>query len=196
MDFANQQAFDDPASRQAAMGANLSEQGAVRDARGELLFRLGTGGMIAPQRAELPAHTPLMRFASHTANVPQAMKGGWWVEQSAFERILRFSQIQDVALIMAARILCGVPPEWSDMRLLVRARLRRPLLAWRGLANTVIVPHPGGGPKVQMLHQNANAERRLHQLFIPGLAALNDPLIFEREDRFSPQDATRGWLYL
>ena len=196
--FANQRAFDNPMSRQVAQGVDTSARGEVRDPGGRVLFRLQTGGMISPQRCELIAGQALMRFAAATCPVPRAMAGGWWTEQRSFERILRFSEVHDVPLILAARILCGVPPEWSDMRLLVRVRLKRPLLAWRGLANSVIVPHPQGGPKVTMLHQNGNAERRLEQLYIPGLDQLSIPEVFtfERVDNFTAQDATRGWLYL
>jgi hypothetical protein len=196
--FANHQAFNDPRSRQAAMGVDLRPQSQVRDASGNVLFHLQTGGMINPQRCELSEGAPLMRFASGSSNALRSMGGGWWTEQTSFDRIFRFAQVHEVPIILAARILCGVPPEWSDMRLLVRVRLRRPMLAWRGLANTVVIPHPGGGPHVRMLHQNLDAERRLFQVYIPGLDTLpvSELLLFEREDRFSEIDSKRGWLYL
>jgi hypothetical protein len=131
------------------------------------------------------------------------MRGAWWVEQSEFQRILGFAHVHGISDPMAARILCGVPPEWSDMGLLVRVRLRADLLAWRGLANSVIVPHPNGGSQVTMLHQNALSQRRLYQLCIPGLnvsGANTDPIgrafIFDGEWRFSPSETVRGWLYV
>jgi hypothetical protein len=58
------------------------------------------------------------------------------------------------------------------MSLLVRARVMDPLLAWRGLANSVATPAAAGGSTITMPHQNDVSERRINQLFVPGLAAL------------------------
>lgn len=195
--FANQSAFDDPASYRMASGENMDPNTAFKDPRGNILFRVQTGGMIAPARAELLQGATLFRFAAGAAGGQGAMKGGWWVAKPEFDRVVRFGQVHDISDPMAARILLGVPPEWSDMGTLVRVRVTDPLLAWRGLANSVVVPHPSGGPQVRMLHQNANSERRLHQLFIPGLAKLTrSPFAYEAEWRFTRAEAMRGWLYV
>lgn len=196
--FLNQQYFDEQLSRQLASGVDSRPQSAVRDSKGQILFQLQTGGMMSPVKTELRTGSALMRFASGAIAPDIAMAGGWWIEQASFDRILRFSQVHDVPLILAARILCGVPPEWSDMRQLVRVRLRHELLAWRGLANSVIVPYPAGGPAVKLLHQNSLSERRLPQLFIPGLdrMPIMEVFQFERVDRFNEMDSKRGWLYL
>lgn len=195
--FANQTAFDDPNSYRQACGENLDPNTAFKDPQGNILFRVQTGGMISPIRTELPQGTTLFRFAAGTAGGLGAMKGGWWVAKPEFDRVIRFGQVHGISDAMAARILLGVPPEWSDMGTLVRVRITDPLLAWRGLANSVVVPYPGGGPQVQMLHQNANSERRLHQLFVPGVARLpRAPFLYENEWRFTAAEAMRGWLYL
>lgn len=68
------------------------------------------------------------------------------------------------------RLLCLVPPEWSDATVLVRARVTQALLAWRGLGNSVVTPMKGGKGMVKLPHQNDISSRRLHQLYIPGLA--------------------------
>jgi hypothetical protein len=191
--FANQSDFDAAASHHLARGVDLNGNTAFKDAQGNILFRAQTGGILQPQKAELREGQSIYRFGGSGRGALATMSGGWWMEAASFDRVNKVSDP------MAARILCGVPPEWSDMTLLVRARLRKPLLAWRGLANSVIVPHPKGGPNVTMLHQNANAERRVHQLFIPGLnrpGLAQDALLFEGEWHFSATEATRGWLYL
>ena len=203
MSFINQLAFDDPTCFQLATGQNMGARGAVTDGQGNVLFRLQTGGIIAPQKRELAAGDVIYRFDStRKGNARAAMNGGWWVERDQFDRVIRFAQINQLSDPMAARILLGVPPEWNEMNLLVKCRLKEPLLAWRGLANSVFAPHPGGGPQVVMLHQNANSERRLHQLFIPGLSPQSRggsvtaaALTFENEWTFSIAEAKRGWLY-
>ena len=196
--FANQGAFDDQSSYRMALGQNLDPNKAVTGSNGQVLFYMQTGGMISPAKAELEAGTVLHRFAAASAGAVGAMHGGWWVERAEFDRIMRFAQVHGISDPMAARILCGVPPEWSDMGTMIRVRLSKPLLAWRGLANSVMVPYPKGGPQVTMLHQNALAERRLHQLFVPGLGgpkAIASPFTFEGEWRFSAAEAMRGWIY-
>lgn len=208
MNFANQVAFDDRASRQLAMGVNLSPAKALTDAHGNVLFNTQTGGMMAPQRHEIMPASTLYRFASGSGDARGAMAGAWWLGAAEFDRVQRFAQVHQISDPLAARILCGVPPEWQDMGLLVRVRTTRGLLAWRGLANTVVTPYPGGGPQVVMLHQNAIAERRLFQLYIPGLstklsngsygdsglAAVS--MSYENDWRFSKADGLRGWLYV
>jgi hypothetical protein len=202
LEFLNQAAFDDPSSFELATGQNLDPRTSFTDPSGKILFRAQTGGIISPERFEIPEGETLHRFASGSKDALSAMAGGWWVEGHAFERILRFARINELTDPMAARILLGVPPEWQDMGIMVRARVRRPILAWRGLANTVITPHKDGGPMVTMLHQNANSERRLHQLFIPGMADYggrglsSEAFSLEGEWRFSKAEALRGWIYV
>jgi hypothetical protein len=202
MAFLNQAAFDEQKSYELATGQNPDARTAFADASGNILFRAQTGGMISPERAVIEEGSTLHRFADSHKDAQGTMAGGWWIARHEFDRILRFAQINELTDPMAARILLGVPPEWGDMGIMVRVRVRGPVLAWRGLANTVIVPHRDGGPKVQMLHQNANAERRINQLFIPGMVGAEDQSLareafqFEGEWRFSKAEAMRGWLYV
>jgi hypothetical protein len=202
LEFINQAAFDDPSSFELATGQDLDSKTAFTDPSGKILFRAQTGGMIRPERAEIEEGETLHRFSKSSNDAPSAMAGGWWVERREFDRILRFAQINDLSDPMAARILLGVPPEWQDMGIMVRARVKRPVLAWRGLANTVITPHRDGGPRVTLLHQNANSQRRINQLFIPGMSnhdgrsLANEAFSFEGEWRFSRAEALRGWIYV
>jgi hypothetical protein len=93
------------------------------------------------------------------------------------------------------RALCLVPPEWSDVTLLVRARVIDALLAWRGLANSVATPAAAGGSTITMPHQNDTSERRINQLFVLGLAALpqtSPGLCVEQEYPLVARESLRG----
>ena len=197
MGFANQRAFDAPQSRQMAMGVDLRPANAITDARGQVLAYQQTGGMLAPARHELKAGDHLFRFGAVAAGAQRVATGGWWLDRDGFATIERFAQVWDLSLGMAMRMLCLVPPEWSDASLLIRARVAEPLLAWRGLANSVITPAAGPIPgNVRMPHQNDIAARRLHQLFVPGLADAPAALRVEASFPLDPAAGTRGFLYL
>jgi hypothetical protein len=198
MSFFNQAAFNDPRSRQMAMGVDLRPGKAITDAKGRVLIYVQTGGMINPSRYELNPGTIVYRFGTARARAEGVAKGGWWVEKPEFEKLFGFAQAWNVAIGMAMRALCLVPPEWSDATLLVRARVMDPLLAWRGLANSVVTPATASGPVVRMPHQNDISERRLHQLFVPGLAALpqtGQGLRVEQEYPLDAGESLRGFIY-
>lgn len=198
MVFQNQQAFDDPKSRMAAAGADLRAATAVTDAQGQVLFYAQTGGMLTPARHEIPVGSSLFRFGSEAAGVARVATGGWWLDRREFEQLLRFAEVWDLSVGVAMRLLCLVPPEWSDATLLVRARTRAPLLAWRGLAAPVVTPAKGGGAPVRLPQPNDIAARRLHQLFIPGLAdpRLQDALAVEQSYPLDKEASLQGFLYV
>ena len=198
MSFANQTAFNDPGSRQMAMGLDLRTSTAITDPSGRVLIYAQTGGMINPARYELRPGAIVFRFGKASAGAESIAKGSWWIERPEFEKLFAFAQVWHIAIGMAMRALCLVPPEWSDATLLVRARVTDPLLAWRGLANSVITPAATGGPMVRISHQNENSERRLHQVFVPGLAALpqiTPGLRVEQEYPLDVSESVRGFIY-
>jgi hypothetical protein len=197
--FANAAAFSAPRSMLQAMGADLSATRAIVDAQGHVLAYARTGGMIDPQRYELHARDTIYRFGSSARSTKDVAVGGWWLQRQEFELLLRFANTHDIFLGLAMRLLCLVPPEWSDAGVLVRARVARPLLAWRGLANSVVTPAGDGRGAVRMPHQNEISARRVHQLYIPGLADIGtlDPAIAVEQDfHLDPRQARQGFLYL
>ena len=197
--FANGDAFDVPSSRMQAMGADLSASKAIVDHHGNVLAYARTGGMINPQRCEVASGTTLYRFGGGSRSPEEVAKGAWWLERREFEQLLNFANSHSIFIGLAMRFLCLVPPEWSDARLLVRARVRRGLLAWRGLANSVVTPMSNGRGMVRMPHQNDISARRLHQLFIPGLggvAPLDPAISVEQVFQLDPAEGARGFLYL
>ena len=192
--FVNEAAFRDPNAKQQAMGVD-TRKAALVDINGKAIIHPQTGGMIAPVRHELLSKTILFRFANGNTSLERAVIGGWWLGSREFDRICNFARYHDIHPAMAVRVLCCVPPEWSDMGLLVRTRVDRSLLAYRGLGNHVSIKHRDGG-RVQMKAYNNVAERRLHQLFIPGLVDYADALKLERVWRITEEQANRGWIYL
>lgn len=116
-----------------------------------------------------------------------------------FEQLVRFANTHGIFVGLAMRPLCLMPPEWSDAGVLVRARVARSLLAWRGLANSVVTSAAGGREVVKMPHQNEISARRLHQLFIPGLSdvsALDPAISIEQVFRLDSDQSRQGFLYL
>jgi hypothetical protein len=197
--FANEAEFDRPASRAAATGINLSPALAIVDPQGRVLAQARTGGMIDPQRYTLWNGTRLFRFG-RSKQLPQEVAcGNWWLEAREFERLVSFANAHGIYLGLAMRLLCLVPPEWSDATQLVRARAARNLLAWRGLANTVVTPIAGGLGTLRLPHPNEISERRLHQLYIPGLAEqspIEPAIAVERAFALDPKTSVEGFLYL
>ena len=198
--FANSAAFDERKSRMSATGIDLSAARAIVDLHGNVLAHARTGGMINPRRFELEPSTTLYRFGGGSSTSPREVaKGCWWIERPEFEQLLRFANTHGISIGMAMRLLCLVPPEWSDASRLIRARVVFSLLAWRGLGNSVVIPMAAGGGIVTMPHQNDSASRRLYQLFIPGLnvpKASEHPISIENVYYLDPMESARGFLYL
>lgn len=197
--FANAAAFDDPRSALQAMGTNLSENSAIVDAHGRVLAYARTGGIIEKTRLELNPNETIYRFGSSAKSTTEVARGGWWIQKREFEKLLQFANSHGLFVGLAMRLLCLVPPEWSDAGLLVRARVVQSLLAWRGLANSVITPIASGSGVFRMPHQNDISARRIHQIFIPGLgdARFSEPPIsVENVYHLDPNQSTQGFLYL
>lgn len=183
----------------AAAGVNLSAARAIVDAQGRVLARAQTGGMISPQRHAVAQGARLFRFGSNRHTPREVAHGGWWLEAREFERLVSFANTHGIYLGLAMRLLCLVPPEWNDATQLVRAHAACSLLAWRGLANTVVTPIAGGLGTLRLPHANGISERRLHQLYIPGLAEasrLEPAMAIERVFALDPKSSVEGFLYL
>ena len=99
-----------------------------------------------------------------------------------------------IALVTVVIVGVAAQRGWSGTALLIRARAVAPLLAWRGLANSVVTKASDGGPAVRMPQQNEIAARRVHQLFIPGLDG--GALSIEQDYPLDKESSRRGFLYL
>lgn len=196
-DFVNAEAFNRSNGRGLAMGTDFSRKNAIVDSRGNVLAYAQTGGVISPSRFELREGDVIYRFGGRGAPIDRIAAGAWWIERSQLDTLLAFANVHGLALPMALRILCLVPPEWSDLGTMIRARVRRPLLAWRGLGNSVLVRKTDGLGDVRLPSANEIAARRVYQLWIPGLDGHGrEGLAVEQSWSFTPAQSMSGWLYL
>lgn len=197
--FANAAEFSGPSSRLLAMGANLDRRQAIVDPLGNVLAFKETGGILNPSRYELWPNAEIFRFGSSGRSPYAVAQGLWWIEKKEFEKLLSFAQSHELSVAMAMRLLCLVPPEWSDASLLIRARVSRALLAWRGLGNSVVIPAPASAGTIALPHRNEIAARRLNQLCIPGLNrpfGASSAVAIENAYELNAKEGVRGYLYL
>lgn len=195
----NSAAFMHPHARSRATGHDPSGARDLVDEKGNVLARITNGGMINPSRHELRKDTVIFRFGAIGTSPRQVKQGEWWLEQREFEKIQSFGQVHRISAVAAARFLCLVPPEWSNMGTLIRARANTDLLCYRGLGNSVYVPKKDGLGDLRLPHQNDISARRTFQLYIPGLFGvpeLSNPLSIEQSWTFPRTMTMQGWLYL
>ncbi len=198
---ANLQEFLNPATRAMAMGKSTDPKDQIwLDPNGRTTTAPANGGVINPQRHDIPAGTTLYRFATITDGAERVMSGSWWMERAELNQLIRFSQVNKKSLGYAVRLLCAVPPEWgSALNFLIAVRTRVGLAAWRGLANSAAASSPAsrqaGAATTVINTRNDIAAWRLHQLFIPGL---RNPGATAGYFIFQGQWQTEGapdWLY-
>jgi hypothetical protein len=126
-------------------------------------------------------------------------RGGRWLEAREFERLVVFANAHGIYLGLEMLLLCLVPPEWNDPTQLLRARAARSLVAWRGLADTVVTPIAGGLGTLRLPHPNEISERQLHELYIPGLdeqSSTEPAIAIDRVFALDPKTSIEGFLYL
>ena len=180
--YVNQSDFDQPGHWRASLGSDIA---IYVDSKGTQKRVGGNGGMIAPQRYQIPAGTTLFRYASQGQPRDVFLSSGWWMERAELDMVLSFARQNEVPEGYAVRMLAAVPIEWgSKLDMVVRARTLRPLLAFRGLANTAIGTL--GDPKTRIEARNDVAAWRLNQLYIPGLRSADGKIANKHQ----------GWLQL
>ena len=195
--FANAAQFAGATPFERASGAGS----AIVDPQGNVIGHVMTGGIIDPKRCELQPGNILFRFGASGTPPMDVAKGPWWLESVAFDKAVSFANTHEINVGLAVRLLCLVPPEWSDLGTLIRVATRRPLLAYRGFGNSVVVPIKGGLGTLRLPHQNDIAARRVYQLYIPGLVAPDsklrtDIITVEKSWKIDPRESMAGFLYL
>ena len=113
--FANQAAFDRPASRAAAAGINLLPAQAIVDLQGRVLAHARTGGMINPQRHPLMKGTRLFRFGRGNQSPQDVARGAWWLEAREFELLVSFAKDQ-TPTVLATGADPAAPQTWRIVR--------------------------------------------------------------------------------
>lgn len=199
----NERDFIDPVSYRIASGAVPGLGELWLDPHGHKKRAIVTGGMIDPKRYAIERGTHLYRFASQSDGAEGAMRGGWWIERSQFDHLIRYASVQQKSIGYAVRLLCCVPPEWgAALNFIIRVRAAAEVVAWRGLARTAVADFkvPTGmsnvarGTTVITAH-NTNADLRVPQLFIPGTRnAGASRAMFSFEGQWQTEGA-KDWLF-
>lgn len=166
MHFANQHWFDRPDALLEARGA--ARTGPIAAADGSLDWN-NNGGILAPVRAELDAGTRLVRFGRILPWL--SIAGGWWLEWSAYRRVEAFADRYRLPVQVALRLLCCIPPEWSELNVVIEARTIAALLAYRGPGAPVRVTNKASGQMSFMAATADAAGEMVPQLFIPGMGS-------------------------
>lgn len=142
--FANQAEFDDPSSFTAASQGIISP--VRREIRGGILFRFG-------------------------ANEAKALSGPWWFDQTGWNLVAEFAALNQLPMAHAARVLAAVAHRYSRMKVLRRAEVIQPLLAWEGQSKpqTLETARKTGIPSEYLAPPTEVNGKPFLQLFIPGV---------------------------
>ena len=196
MGAANSRAFGLPGAREMAMGYQAPKPFAVEKGGprktggmrrlkivelsvGSTIVRFGSKRLVsrdesAPKSKTQPSGgevrwTP--RATLHGSfGLGSAVGGAWWLEEEEFGHVRDFATASGITISEAVSTLCVIPPEWSDIDVLITARLTAPLLAYRGLPNPVDMRGAGGKHRHMAIGRDHEG-RQVRQLYIPGLGS-------------------------
>jgi len=180
---ANEKFFADPDSRKVALGLQTGGKEIWLNPTGSETYAFRSGGVLDPKRHDIDHGTAIFSFTSVTSELKWMIGRDWWVERRELDQIIRFSQINNVSMGHAIRVLCCVPLEWGNkLNFLIAARTKVTLAAWRGLANSAAASADLVSPTGRVIGKagsetparNDIAAWRCWQLYIPGLKALGE----------------------
>lgn len=178
---ANAQHFAQPASRIIASGYSVESW--LHDGQA-----VGTGGIANPQPTRLLTGHYHYRFASSSARRTSQLGGGWWLDFENLNLVQRFAADNGYSLREAARLMLALPYAWTEVDLLVRALLIKPLRAWTGAGKPAQGANAGPDRGTRWIPTQHVVVR---QLYVPGLAAPGEAApLFEQVFR-QPAEVTR-----
>jgi hypothetical protein len=133
---ANEKYFADPDSRKAALGQQTGPNDLIwLNPTGSETYAIQNGGALDPMRYDIEPGTPIYSFTKVTGELKRMIGRDWWVDRSSLDQIIRLSQVNHVSMGRAVRVLCS--DRFShELNLLIAARTRVTLAAWRGLGNS------------------------------------------------------------
>ncbi|HVC63624.1 MAG TPA: hypothetical protein VND19_25065 [Acetobacteraceae bacterium] len=178
---ANEKFFADPNSRKVALGLQTGAKEIWLNPTGSETYAFQNGGVLHPKRHDIEPGKAIFSFTSVTSELKWMIGRDWWVERRELDQIIRFSQVNDVSIGRAVRVLCCAPFEWGNkLNFLIAARTKVTLAAWRGLANSAAASADLVSPTGRVIGRagsetparNDIAAWRCWQLYIPGLKAL------------------------
>jgi hypothetical protein len=204
MGAVNARAFGLPGVRRTAMGYQAPRPiGYGPDATKR------TGGVRTPRAVKLAPGTTIVRFGqkrlteasvatdefgqkhqkgttlSHRGLIGGALEGAWWLELSEFRKVARYADSKSIPISAAVSALCVIPAKWSDLDVMVSAKLTAPLLAYRGRPQ----PADHNGTHVPVMRDLDGDD--IIQLFIPGLG--NGDVVRQALMHSPPTFLHQGW---
>ena len=128
---------------------------------------VGTGGIVNPLPASLPAGQYYYRFASSSSTRAAQVGGGWWIDYENLAAIRRFANANGYRVRDAARLMLALPFAWTRVDRMVRALLLQPLRAWSGAGKPAQAPKGGADRGTRWI---PTQHIKVRQLYVPGLA--------------------------
>jgi len=119
-------------------------------------------GMRLP-RVKLLAPQNIYKFASRRVPVTRRMESPWWFAESDFKKLEPYLDLDSSNPGFVARIQGAVCYDWSDMDVLMVARLLKPMNVFQGPGKCVVERTQRGGTICYQPPQD------LKQTFIPGI---------------------------
>jgi hypothetical protein len=169
----------------SAMAVNDAhfDQGALEAARGSSVDTLGwaeyNGGILMPKRTPVPLNRYIYRFASSRTPHTERARGCWWIEFEVLNTIRQFIRQSGGSRREAVRYLLALPWSWSGVDRVLRARVVKPLDAYRGLGKSAQGNHPRDASTIYIPPQHL---KELYQLYIPGMRELSASVLTDVAD--------------
>lgn len=127
---------------------------------------IGTGGILKPRPCHLKTGHYYYRFASTSSPREAQLGGGWWLEFEEYNKVRSFSQKNDYSIRDAARLMLALPYAWTQVDVLVKALLQRPLKAYAGEGKPAQGSKDGADRATTWI---PTQHIKVCQLYIPGL---------------------------
>lgn len=158
-----------PAALEAARGSSASGSG----------WAEYNGGISMPKRTPVALDRFIYRFANSRTPHHQRRCGNWWVEYEAFTMIRRFMRESGGTRRDSLRYLLALPWSWTGVDRVLRARVIKPLDAYRGLGKAAQGTHTRDSNTIYIPPQHL---KELYQLYIPGMRDVSAVALTEVSD--------------
>lgn len=137
------------------------------------------GGILMPRRAPVGVNRNIYRFASSQTPHHERPRANWWIEYEVLSTIRRFIRESGGSRRDSVRYMLALPWSWTAVDRILRARVVKPLDAYRGLGKPAHGAHPRDGDTLYIPPQHL---RELYQLYIPGLRELSASVLTDISD--------------
>ena len=137
------------------------------------------GGILMPKRSPVALEQYIYRFASSQTPHHERPRGCWWIEYEVLNTIRRFIRESGGARRDSLRYLLALPWSWTAVDRVLRARVVKPLDAYRGLGKPAQGTHSRDAHTIYIPPQHY---KELYQLYIPGIHELSETVLTDISD--------------